>query len=148
MWMTSTLQAMLMTYFTQALGGRGRKRRGGRAGQDWLNRVGEMLGQLDDELARHGGAWLGGGSFGVDRTHWCCVAGRAASRGPAPTASGPLPAARNGRPAVRRAFTREGHSDTLGVKRGDALRSRDRRHDNNDIIEDGPPMRRLAPLAG
>ena len=112
MWMTNTLQAMLMTYFYPERW----VEAGNVEGAVQVKRlaeykVGEMLGQLDDELARHGGAWLGGGSFGVLDPYalvlcrWTRGFARPARDLPH---LGPYLRRMLERPAVRRAFTREG----------------------------------------
>ena len=111
-WMTNTLQAMLMSYFyPERWVDAGNATGAAQVKAHSEARVGGMLEQMDVELARHGGQWLGGERYSVLDPYalvlcrWTRGFARPARDLPA---LGPYLQRMLERPAVRRAVAREG----------------------------------------
>lgn len=112
MWMTNTLQATLMAYFYPERWVEADNVAGAAQVKALAeHKVGAMLGLLDDELARHGGDWLGGDAYSVLDPYalvlcrWTRGFARPARDLPY---LGPYLRRMLERAAVRRAFAREG----------------------------------------
>jgi glutathione S-transferase len=116
-WLTNTLQAMLIHYFySERLVDEGDAAAAAQVKARAEARIDAMLGQLDAELARHGEPWLLGDHFSVVDLYalMLCRWTRGFARPARSKAQlGPYLQRVLARPAVQRAFTQEGLADPL-----------------------------------
>lgn len=111
-WLTNTLQPTLITYFyPERLVNPGNAAGAAEVKAQAERRVGELLDQLDAELARHGGPWLLGQNYSAldPYTLMLCRWTRGFASSPARTRPhlGPYLQAMLARPAVQRVFATE-----------------------------------------
>ncbi len=112
MWLTNTLQTTLITYFyPERLVNPGNAAGAAEVKAQAERKVGELLDQLDAELARHGGPWLLGQTYSAldPYTLMLCRWTRGFSSAPARARPhlGPYLQAMLARPAVQRVFATE-----------------------------------------
>ena len=112
MWLTNTLQTTLITYFyPERLVNPGNAAGAVEVKAQAERKVGELLDQLDAELARHGGPWLLGQNYSALDPYalMLCRWTRGFSSTPARARPhlGPFLQAMLARPAVQRVFTAE-----------------------------------------
>ncbi|HPW07968.1 MAG TPA: glutathione S-transferase family protein [Burkholderiaceae bacterium] len=112
MWLTNTLQTTLITYFyPERLVNPGNAAGAAEVKAQAERKVGELLDQLDAELARHGGPWLLGQNYSALDPYalMLCRWTRGFSSTPARARPhlGPFLQAMLARPAVQRVFTAE-----------------------------------------
>ncbi len=112
MWLTNTLQTTLITYFyPERLVNPGNAAGAAEVKAQAERKVGELLDQLDAELARHGGPWLLGQNYSALDPYalMLCRWTRGFASNPARVRPhlGPYLQAMLARPAVQRVFTAE-----------------------------------------
>ncbi len=112
MWLTNTLQTTLITYFyPERLVNPGNAAGAAEVKAQAERKVGELLDQLDAELARHGGPWLLGQNYSALDPYalMLCRWTRGYASNPARVRPhlGPYLQAMLARPAVQRVFTAE-----------------------------------------
>ena len=112
MWLTNTLQTTLITYFyPERLVNPGNAVGAAEVKAQAEHKVGELLDQLDAELARHGGPWLLGQNYSALDPYalMLCRWTRGFASNPARVRPhlGPYLQAMLARPAVQRVFTAE-----------------------------------------
>jgi glutathione S-transferase len=115
-WLTNTLQATLISYFyPERWVDEGDAAAAGQVKSHAQSRVGELLGQIDQQLSRHGGPWLLGDDYSVVDIYafMLCRWTRGFSGDAALPARdwphiGPFLARVLARPAVQAAFAAEG----------------------------------------